>query len=282
MILAQELNAVVTVNSDQVSQTNQQIFRTLERSLSDFVNRTRWTSRNYTPQERLQCRFFITVTKYEAGFFEANLQIQSARPVYNTTYESPVFNYKDNQFNFDYIEFQPLAFNESVFNSNLVGVIAYYVNIMLGLDADTFALESGTPYYQRAQALVTQAQGSGYPGWGQSTSDGRSRFQLADNLLSNTFREYRSALYQYHRMGLDAMTSDPVTAKQEIIASILPFEGLNQRRPNALVLQAFFDAKSEEIQNIFSDGPQVALDKLKRTLSIVAPFYAATWNRIRN
>ena len=279
---AQELNAVVTVNSDQVSQTNQQVFRTLERSLSDFVNRTRWTSQNNTPEERLQCRMFITVTNYEGGRFEANLQIQSSRPVYNTSYESPVFNYKDNQFNFEYIEFQPLAFNETVFNSNLVGVISYYVYVILGLDADTFGLEAGTPYYQRAQALVTQAQGSGYSGWGQSTSEGRSRFQLVDNLLSNTFREYRAALYQYHRMGMDLMEANPVSAKQEIIASLLPLEGLNQRRPNALLLQAFFDAKSEEIQSVFSDGPQVPLDALKKTLGAVAPFYSGTWSRIRN
>ena len=138
---AQELSCSVTVNSDQVGQTNQQIFRTLERSLNDFVNKTKWTNRTYRENERVNARMFITVTQYESDRFEANIQIQSTRPVFNTTYESPVFNYKDNSFNFQYQEFQPLVYNPNNFDSNLVGVISYYVYIMLGLDADTFSLE---------------------------------------------------------------------------------------------------------------------------------------------
>lgn len=279
---AQELNAVVTINSEQVSQTNQQVFRTLERALTDFLNQTRWTSLNYEFHERLNCRFFITVTGFESGRFEANLQIQLSRPVFDTNYESPVFNYKDNQFNFEYIEFQPLAFNENVFNSNLVGVVSYYAYILLGLDADTFQLQGGTPFYLKAQGLVTQAQGTGYAGWGQSATEGRTRFQLVDNLLSNTFSEYRSALYNYHLKGMDRMSANPEASKLSIIEAIQGFEPLKQRGPNALLLQVFFDAKSEEIQNIFSGGPQVNLSSLKQSLSRVAPFYNSTWNRIRN
>jgi len=124
---AQELNCQVTVNSDQVGQTNQQIFRTLERSLNDFVNKSKWTNRVYHENERVNARMFITVTQYESDRFEANIQIQSTRPVFNTTYESPVFNYKDNSFNFQYQEFQPLVYNPNNFDSNLVGVISYYV-----------------------------------------------------------------------------------------------------------------------------------------------------------
>jgi hypothetical protein len=281
-LLSQEISAVVTVNSDQVSQTNQQIFRTLERSLSDFLNQTRWTTVNYAEHERLNCRLFITVTRFESGRFEANLQLQSSRPVFNTNYESPIFNYRDNQFNFEYIEFQPLVFNENVFNSNLVGVISYYVYIMLGIDADTFKLDGGTPYFRKAQALVTQAQGSGYAGWGQSATDGRTRFQLVDNLLSNTFSEYRNAMYNYHRLGIDLLASEPLAAKEAIVSALKPFEALNQRRPNAFLIQLFFDAKAEEIQNIFSEGPQLNLAPLKQTLGSVAPFYSSIWNRIRN
>ena len=281
-VIGQELNAVVTVNSDQVSQTNQQIFRTLERSLSDFLNQTRWTTVNYAEHERIKCRLFITVTRFESGRFEANLQLQSSRPVYNTTYESPIFNYRDNQFNFEYIEFQPLVFNENVFNSNLIGVLSYYVYIMLGIDADTFKIDGGTPYYRKAQAIVTQAQGSGYAGWGQSATDGRTRFQLVDNLLSNTFSEYRNAMYNYHRLGVDLLASEPLNAKEAIISALKPFESLNQRRPNAFLLQLFFDAKAEEIQNIFSDGPKLNIGPLKQTLGEVAPFYNSIWNRIRN
>lgn len=277
---AQELNCQITVNSDQVNQTNQQIFRTLEVALNDFVNKSKWTNRVYNENERVNARMFITVSEYVAPSFKATIQIQSSRPVFNTSYESPVFNYKDNQFNFNYIEFQPLVYNPNSFDSNLVGVIAYYVYLILGLDADTFSLEGGTEFYQQAQQIVTQAQGTGYAGWSQSSTDRRTRFVMMDNLLSNTFREYRIAMYNYHRKGLDILGDNNSTGKQVIAGSLRLFETLIQRRPNALLIQAFFDAKSEEIANIFSDGPKIDIVALKETLNKVAPFYSSTWNEI--
>ncbi|MEO0901035.1 MAG: DUF4835 family protein [Bacteroidota bacterium] len=276
---AQELNCEVVVNSDQVNQTNQQIFRTLERSLNDFVNKNKWTNRVFRENERINARMFITVTQYESDRFEANIQIQSSRPVYNTSYESPVFNYKDNAFNFIYQEFQPLVYNENVFESNLIAVIAYYVHIIIGLDADTFSLQGGDDYYRRAQNIVTQAQGTNSAGWSQETGT-RSRFELVDNLLSNSFREYRIAMYNYHRKGLDILGDNNSTGKQVIAGSLRLFETLIKRRPNAFLIQTFFDAKSEEIQNIFSDGPKVDIVRLKETLNSVAPFYSNIWNEI--
>ncbi|WP_420602043.1 DUF4835 family protein [Flagellimonas sp.] len=278
--IAQELNCTITVNSDQVGQTNQQIFRTLERSLNDFVNKNKWTNRVYKENERVNARMFITVTQYESDRFEANIQIQSSRPVFNTSYESPVFNYKDDAFNFRYQEFQPLVFNENVFDSNLVGVITYYVYIILGLDADTFSLEGGDDLYRKAQNIVTQAQGTNFSGWSQETGQ-RTRFELVDNLLSNSFREYRIAMYNYHRKGLDILGDNNSTGKQVIAGSMRLFETLIKRRPNAFLIQTFFDAKSEEIQNIFSDGPKVDIVKLKETLNRVAPFYSSTWSQIK-
>lgn len=277
---AQELNCTVTVNSDQVSQTNQQIFRTLERSLSDFVNKSKWTNRVYKENERISARMFITVTQYESDRFEANIQIQSSRTVFNTSYESPVFNYKDDAFNFQYQEFQPLVLNENVFESNLIGVISYYVYIILGLDADTFSLEGGDDLFRKAQNIVTQAQGSNFSGWNQETGQ-RTRFELIDNLLSNSFREYRIAMYNYHRKGLDILGDNNSTGKQVIAGSMRLFETLIKRRPNAFLIQTFFDAKSEEIRNIFSNGPKVDIVKLKETLNRVAPFYSSTWNEIK-
>ena len=276
---AQELNAVITVNSDQVGQTNQQIFKTLERSLNDFVNKTKWTNRTYTEVEKLNVRMFVTVTEYQNNRFKASIQLQSSRPVYNTSYESPVFNYKDNQFNFEYTEFQPLVFNENVFESNLVGVVAYYAYIMLGIDADTFELNGGTDFYRKAQNIVTQAQGSSAAGWSQDTSE-RTRFELVDNLLSNTFKEYRVAMYNYHRKGLDILADNNSTGKQVIAGTMRLLETLVKRRPNAFLIQTFFDAKSEEIQNVFSDGPKVDIVQLKETLNKIAPLYSSTWNAI--
>ncbi|MEX0312876.1 MAG: DUF4835 family protein [Allomuricauda sp.] len=277
---AQELNCSITVNSDQVSQTNQQIFRTLERSLNDFVNKNKWTNRTYKENERVNARMFITVTQYESDRFEANIQIQSSRPVFNTSYESPIFNYKDDVFNFQYQEFQPLAYNENAFESNLVAVISYYVYIILGLDADTFSLEGGDEMYRRAQNIVTQAQGSSSSGWNQETGE-RSRFELVDNLLSNSFREYRIAMYNYHRKGLDILGDNNSVGKQIMAGSLRLFETLIKRRPNAFLIQTFFDAKSEEIQNVFSDGPKIDVVQLKEVLNKVAPFYSSTWNEIK-
>lgn len=277
---AQELNCTVTVNADQVNQTNRQIFLTLERSLNDFVNKSKWTNRIYNENERVNARMFITVTDYASDRFSANIQIQSSRPVFNTSYESPIFNYKDNEFNFRYIEFEPLVYNPNLFDSNLVGVISYYVYIILGLDADTFALEGGTEFYKQAQQIVDQAQGVGSSGWSQNASNNRTRFVLVDNLLSNTFREYRIAMYNYHRKGLDIMGDNSSTGKQVIAGSMRLFETLIQRRPNAFLIQTFFDAKSEEIQDIFSDGPKVDIVALKGTLNKVAPFYSSTWDEI--
>ncbi len=279
VISAQELNCTVTLNSDQVSQTNQQIFRTLERSLNDFVNKNKWTNSVYKKNERVNAQMFITITEYESNRFKGNIQIQSSRPVFNTSYETPIFNYKDNQFNFEYIEFQPLVFNENVYESNLVSVISYYVYIILGLDADTFALEGGSEYFRTAQKIVIQAQGSNSAGWSQSTD--RSRFELVDNLMSNTYREYRVAMYNYHRKGIDILGDNNSTGKQVISGTMRLFETMINRRPNAFLIQTFFDAKSDEIRNIFSDGPKVDVVKLKETLNRIAPLYSSTWNEIK-
>lgn len=277
---AQELNCVVTINSDQVGQTNQQIFRTLERSLNDFVNKNRWSNRVYRENERVNAQMFITITEYESSRFKGNIQIQSSRPVFNTSYESPVFNYKDNQFNFDYIEFQPLILNENNITSNLVGVVSFYAYIILGLDADTFSLEGGTDLYKKAQQVVTLSQSAGFSGWTQ-TSGQRSRFELVDNLLSNSYREYRIAMYNYHRKGLDVLADNNSTGKQVIAGSMRLLEAMAGRYPNAFLIQTFFDAKSEEIQNVFSDGPKVDIVQLKQTLNKIAPIYSSTWNQIK-
>lgn len=278
---AQELTCAVTLNSDQLSRGDQQVFKTLERSLNDFVNKTKWTNRVYKENERVNAQMFITITSYESNSFSGNIQIQSSRPVYNTSYSTPVFNYKDNAFNFQYIEFQPLIFNENQFESNLVSVMAYYVYVILGLDADTFSLEGGTEFYRKAQNIVTQAQGSNSAGWSQSADSNRSRFELIDNLLSNTYREYRIAMYNYHRKGLDILPDNNSTGKQVIAGTMNLFQTMINRRPNAFLISTFFDAKSEEIKNIFSDGPKVDIVKLKETLNKIAPLYATTWNDIK-
>lgn len=276
----QELNCNVIVNSDQVNQTNKQIFKTLEKSLNDYVNKTQWTDRNYNDNERIQCSMMITITQYDNSSFSGTIQIQSNRPVFNSTYQSPVFNYQDKQFTFNYVEFAPLYFNPNVFESNLTAVVSYYVYIILGIDADTFSQGGGSSYFKQAQDIVNLSQGSGFSGWKQ-TDGNRTRWELVDNLLSNTYEDYRIALYNYHRKGMDMLAENPQTAKENILSSMSSLDKLNNTRPNSFVLQAFFDAKSEEIANVFSGGPKVKIAELKENLNSMAPLYSETWSRIK-
>ncbi|MFK7812495.1 MAG: DUF4835 family protein [Maribacter sp.] len=277
---AQELNSTITINSSELPQGDLPVFKTLERSLNDFVNKNKWTNRVYKENERVNAQMVITLSKYESNRFEGNIVIQSSRPVFNSSYETPVFNYKDGKFSFQYIEYEPLVYNENNYGSNLVGVISYYVYIILGLDADTFSLEGGSEYFKEAQKIVTQAQGTNYAGWSQTGKD-RNRFELVDDLLSNTYREYHVAMYNYHRKGLDILGDNNSTGKQVIAGTMKLFEAIQKRRPNAFLIQTFFDAKSEEIKSVFSDGPKVDVVKLKETLNRVAPLFRSAWNDIK-
>ena len=279
-IYSQELNAQVIVNSDLVNQTNQQIFKTLERSLNEFINTQVWTNQEFLTQEKITCSFVFNLSAYSNDQFEATLQVQSQRPVFNTNYDSPVLNFLDKDIVFSYQEFQPLFFNTSSFESNLVSLISFYAYVILGLDADSFAPNGGNPYFETARQIVNLAQNTSLKGW--KPSDGiRNRFWLIDGLRSNAFREYRQVLYAYHRNGLDQMTTDPVAGKQALMESIQQLEPLYQRRPDTFLIQIFFDAKVEEIVNIFTEGPKVDFKKTEVVLKKIAPFFGARWKQIK-
>lgn len=279
-IYSQELNAQVIVNSDLVNQTNQQIFKTLERSLNEFINTQVWTNQEFLTQEKITCSFVFNLSAYSNDQFEATLQVQSQRPVFNTNYDSPVLNFLDKDIVFSYQEFQPLFFNTSSFESNLVSLISFYAYVILGLDADSFAPNGGNPYFETARQIVNLAQNTSRKGW--KPSDGiRNRFWLIDGLRSNAFREYRQVLFAYHRNGLDQMTTDPVAGKQALMESIQQLEPLYQRRPDTFLIQIFFDAKVEEIVNIFTEGPKVDFKKTEVVLKKIAPFFGARWKQIK-
>jgi hypothetical protein len=279
-IHAQELNAQVLVNADLVNQTNQQIFKTLERSLNEFLNTQVWTNQDLLPQEKITCSFVFNLTNYSNDQFEATLQVQSQRPVFDTNYDTPILNFLDRDIVFNYQEFQPLFFNQSSFESNLVSLLSFYAYVILGLDADTFTENGGAPYYEQALQVVNLAQVTSRKGW--KPSDGtRNRFWLIDNLRANTFREYRQALYEYHRAGLDQLTTAPVEGKEAIMKAIQQLEPLFLRRPNAFLLQIFFDAKVEEIVNLFKEGPKVDFKETEAVLKKIAPFFGSRWKQIK-
>ena len=277
---AQELNAQFVVNADLVNQTNQQIFETLEGSLYEFINSQSWSTQDFFSQEKITCSFVLNLSSYNASKFEGTLQIQSQRTIFDSNYDSPVLNFLDKDISFTYQEFQPLFYSPASYESNLVSLISFYVYIIMGINADSLQFKGGDSYFEQAQRIVNLSQQSGAMGWKQNDSN-RNRFWLSDTMRSNTFREYREALYTYHRKGLDLMTENPMEAKNNIINALLPLENLYDRRPNAMLLQMFFDAKADEIVNLFSDGPEVDFDRASKMLKKIAPFYQPQWKQIK-
>ena len=277
---AQELNAQFVVNADLVDQTNQQIFETLEGSLYEFINSQSWSTQDFFPQEKITCSFVLNLSSYNASKFEGTLQIQSQRTIFDSNYDSPVLNFLDKDISFTYQEFQPLFYSPASYESNLVSLISFYVYIIMGINSDSLQFKGGDSYFEQAQRIVNLSQQSGAMGWKQNDSN-RNRFWLSDTMRSNTFREYREALYNYHRKGLDLMTENPMEAKNNIINALLPLENLYDRRPNAMLLQMFFDAKADEIVNLFSDGPEVDFDRASKMLKKIAPFYQPQWKQIK-
>ena len=278
---AQELNSTVIVNAEQTGQTQLTIFKTLEKSLEEFINKTTWTNKIYAPHERIDCSMMITISEYDSDRFKATLQVQSSRPIYDSSYSSPVLNFNDKDFNFEYLEFENLTYNpSSPLDSNLIAVISYYVYVILGADADTFARNGGTEYYEQARLIVNQSQGSDYKGW--KSSDGlQNRFHLMDQMLSTTYKEYRNVMYAYHRNGLDQMTKNTKLAKQRMGNIIKQFNLLQNRRPNSFLQRTFFDAKSDEIVDIFSSGPTISVTDLIDVLKRVSPSNSSKWSKIK-
>lgn len=276
----QELNCTVKVSFDRITDANPQIFKTLERSLNDFVNNTNWTSRSFDRDERIDCSMFINISAYSSNSFTATLQVQSSRPIFNSTYSSPILNFNDKDFSFRYNEGENLYYNPNSFDSNLVGVIAFYANVIIGMDADTFEKNSGTKYYQVAQNIASLGAGN-YKGWSQQDGNNQNRYFLITDLLSNTFTPFREALYEYHYGALDTMADDLKGGKEKVMASIKTLSKVQSVRPNALLTRTFFDSKSDEIVAMFTGGPTVNTAELIETLNKVSPLNGAKWNKIR-
>ena len=276
---AQELNCSVVVNAQQTGNENVQVFKTLERQLREFINNTSWTDKTYKPQERINCGMVISITDYNSDAFVASIQIQSSRPVYNSSYTTPVYNFNDKNFSFQYLEFQNLVYNPNQYESNLVSVLAFHVYMILGLDADTFAPNGGEEYYRQAQKILNYSAQSNFKGW--KLEDGtQTRFTLIDNILSTTFKEFRSVMYDYHFRVLDNMSENPKKSKAMLSTVIQSLGTMNRRRPNSFLMRVFFDTKADEIEEIFSGGPSVNVTDIISTLTKIAPTHASKWRNI--
>jgi hypothetical protein len=279
-VKAQDLNAKVVVNAQLTGNENLQVFKTLEKQLTEFINNTTWTNRETEPNERINCNFVINITEYTNNFYTATLQIQSSRPVFGSTYTTSLYNVNDKDFTFNYNEFQQLIYTPNQYQSNLVSVLAFHIYMVLGLDADSFASNGGDAYFKQAQNIVNFSQRDNFAGW--KLSDGlQSRFVLIDNLLSPAFSDFRTINYNYHRLGLDLMNENIKEGKEQMAKALLGFNSIAKNRPNSYLTRVFFDTKAEEIQQIFSEGPAVEVAELTTVLNRIAPMYANKWRNIQ-
>ncbi len=280
LTFSQELNCTVNVIAQQTGNENNVVFKTLEKQLTEFVNSTKWTDKTFGPQERINCSMVINVKGYDNDLFSASLQVSSSRPIFNSTYSSPVYNYNDKEFNFQYLEFQNLVYNPQQFESNLISVLSFHVYMILAMDADSFALDGGSDYFKQAQTIANYSQQLNGQGW--KLEDGlQSRFALIDNLMSPTYKEMRSAMYNYHIEGLDIMNDSPKKGKSQIVSALGELKKVHRKRPNSYLMRVFFDAKADEIMDILSGGPSVNITEAIDILNDIAPMHSQKWRNIK-
>ena len=261
---AQELKATLTVASNRVgNNVNKSTFLTLQTSLNNFLNNRKWTSDVFLPNEKIECNFLLNLDPTnEPNVYNASLTIQAARPVFNTSYQSPIINFLDDNISFKYIEFQQLDFNENRVSgsdaqiSNLTAVFAYYAYMILAFDYDSFSPRGGDPYFQKAQNVVNNApEGRGISGW--KAFDGRrNRYWLTENMLNSRNTIMHDVYYNYYRMGMDKMYEDEYAARVEVLNVLNLLNNFNTDNPNTMINQFFFQGKSTELVKIFSKAPQ--------------------------
>ncbi len=250
----QELNCKVTINADQVQTTERSVFKDMERSFAAFLNSRKWTTDSYKPYEKINCTLFINIGQMPAiGSFLANAQIIAARPVYNTNYETVLFNFADREFEFEYIESQPMEYNDNAYINNLTSMLAFYAYTILAYDYDSFSELGGNPYVQKMLLVVNNAQGSAHPGW-VSLGSNRSRFALLDNINNPQLADLRKNLYKYHRLGLDTFDKTPDQSREQILDVLRNVKKVWSTFPTAILIVSFFDAKAVELANIFTDA----------------------------
>ena len=279
MVLAQSVQVDLTLNTELVNQTNITPIKTLEKSLRDFLNNTKWTSETTNKNAAVSVSMLLTISSVNDNSYGGTLQVQSGRLVYGSSYTSPLVTFLDDNFGFTYQEFQPFYFDVNRYSNNIISVFSYYIYLALGMELDSFSPLGGTAYFERARTIANAAQASNAQGWAV-TQNRNGRYELIDQIISPAFNDFRNVIYSYHREGLDVMVSSPGEAKERIKEELLSLQNLMRRQPNAYLLRAFFDAKGEEIGQLFSDGPEVETESLLRFLNRFAPSNASYWAMI--
>jgi len=252
--MGQELNCKVVINADQIQTTDRSVFKDMERSFANFLNTRRWTTDSYKSHERINCTLFLNISKMPSiGNFQASAQITSGRPVFNTNYESVLLNFADRDWEFDYIESQPLEYNDNSYLSNLTSMLAFYAYIILGFDYDSYSELGGTPHFQKALMVVNNAQTAGRGGWA-ALSSSRNRYSLIESINNPQLVELRKNTYRYHRLGLDVFDKKPEESRNVILGVVKEVRKAWNINPNSIFVITFFDSKAPELVNIFSGG----------------------------
>ena len=282
---SQELNAQVQINYAQVGGSNTQTFKTLEKSLKDFINKTSWTGKKLQNFEKIKCSFAIVISEKNGNNYKGSIVVQSVRPVFGAQYESPILNINDTNFSFEYLENQNLVFNERQFSGkNLIDVVSFYVYLILGYDADTFQLKGGTQWFDKALKIAQNSQSQNYSGWSQMESN-RNRGALIANILAEQNNGLRLFYYSYHRNGLDNLgNNNQISAKQFIANEILKLKPYESNFQMNYAFSLFIDSKKEEIFNIFdsNNNGAVNMPNLKQLMTTFAPNDSdAKWNKWR-
>ena len=281
---AQELNCTFSINHSQIPGTNKQVFETLESSINNFMNRV-WTNHVFNAVERIDCNFLLTINKWEEGSFECELQIQSRRPVYNSSYNTTMYNYVDKDFSFDYIEYDQLDYSDNSFISNLTSVLAYYAYIIIGFDYDSFSLNGGEPFFEQAEKIVQNANNSGYLGWqGSDSRLRRNRYWLTTNILHPDYKAVREFYYNYHRLGLDLLENDVDMGREAIFQSLMSMKELYDSKPDPFMhyLVVTIETKGDEIVDIFSEASADQKRKVFEILKTIDPGGLSKYEALRN
>ncbi|MDP4289982.1 MAG: DUF4835 family protein [Bacteroidota bacterium] len=277
---AQEFNVQVQVIAPQIQGTDRRVFETLQKSLYEFVNDRKWSPYIVRPEERIEGSILITISEHPASDqFRGKINVILQRPVYKTTYNSSLLNYADNDFRFNYVESQPLDYSDNNYTSNITSVIAFYLNVFLGMDGDSFSSMGGTFFFQKAQDIVNAAQSSSDPGWKAFESQ-RNRYWMAENYLNPSYSVFREAIYKYHRLGLDVMADQIDQGRSAISESLDDLRRVYRERPGLFVLQLFLGAKRDEIINIFSKASPADQTKAVNILREIDPANANKYQQI--
>jgi hypothetical protein len=277
---SQELNCTVNVLSPRIQSSDKRIFTTLQTSIYDFMNNTKWTSDKYKADEKIECSIQIEIIERASDEFKASIQVTSRRPVYNSSYNSPVLNYKDNEYSFRYVEYQTMEFNESGNNPNLIAVLAYYAYTILGFDYDTYAPLGGTPYFTKAQTIVANCTNYPEPGWKAFESQ-RNRYWLSENIMNPIYRPIRSLYYDFHRKGLDTMVKNRDEATRVINESMEKLRRVQADKPGSVFMKTLFDAKSDEMVNLFTGAAPDIKSNAITILSEVDPANSGKYQKIK-